>query len=270
LQIYGSLFAAAEEWLGGKFTEYIMDDTTATNLHHDSSTNGTLTAAGKHPASATKLSPSETAPQPTALQQHVSFWDRDNDGVIHPWDVYTGFRELGFSIPFSIGSLLIPIFFSYPTSLAYSWFPDPWLRIYVDSGHKAKHGSDTGVFDVDGHFHADRFDAMFERWDMDRCGGLSAEQMWAMWKKNRLAADVAGWCFAFMELWTTWLLLQKDGRVWKEDLRACYDGTLFWKISELVQKGQWHQGYGIRDFFDGMLKAGTWRNWEVKNPAITR
>src|ERR1700761_9604255 len=203
--------------------------------------------------------------QPTALQQHVLFWDRDNDGIIHPWDVYTGFRELGFNIPFSIGSLLIPIFFSYPTGLARSWFPAPLFRIYVGSIHKAKHGSDSGIFDLDGHFHAERFEAMFERWDVDRCGGLSAEQMWAMWKKNRLAADVAGWCFAFMELWTTWLLLQKDGRVWKDDLRACYDGTLFWKISELVQKGQWNQGYGVGDFIDGMLNGGTWRNWELEN-----
>ena len=200
----------------------------------------------------------------TALQQHVLFWDRDNDGIIHPLDVYTGFRELGFNVLFSFGSLLIPIFFSYPTTIAYSWLPDPWLRIYVGSIHKAKHGSDTGIFDVDGHFHADRFDAVFERWDLDRCGGLSADQMWHMWKKNRLAADVAGWCFAFMEIWTTWLPLERDGRVWKEDLRDCYDGTLFWRISEKVQKREWRQGYGVGDFFDGMLRSRTWRNWEVK------
>lgn len=228
--------------------------------------NGTKNPDQKHAASAStvELSPAESRPQPNALQQHVLFWDRDNDGIIHPWDVYSGFRDLGFSIPFSIGSLLIPIFFSYPTSLANSWIPDPLLRIYIASGHKAKHGSDTGVFDVDGHFHADRFDAMFERWDIDGCGGLSADQMWHMWKKNRLAADVAGWCFAFMELWTTWLLLQRDGRVWKDDLRGCYNGTLFWSISEKVQKGKWDQGYGFSDFFDGMMKGGSWRNWELK------
>lgn len=234
--------------------------------HPDGLANGTSSPDGKHASSAStnELSQSEASPQPNALQQHVLFWDRDNDGIIHPWDVFYGFRELGFSIPFSIGSLLIPIFFSYPTTIASSWFPDPWLRIYLASGHKAKHGSDTGVFDIDGHFHADRFDTMFDRWDVDRCGGLSADQMWQMWKKNRLAADVAGWCFAFMELWTTWLLLQKDGRVWREDLLGCYDGTLFWSINEKVQKGEWDQGYGVRDFVDGMVRGGTWRNWELK------
>ncbi|OQV10289.1 hypothetical protein CLAIMM_14309 [Cladophialophora immunda] len=220
--------------------------------NHSSLTNGASTT------------PSKPKSELTALQQHVLFWDRDNDGIIHPWDVYNGFRDLGFGVLFSLGSLLIPLFFSYPTTLAHSWFPDPWFRIYVGSIHKAKHGSDTGIFDVDGHFHADRFDAMFDRWDTSRCGGLSNEEMWSMWKKNRLAADVAGWCFGFMEMWTTWLLLQRDGRVWKEDLRGCYDGTLFWKISESAEKGQWKQGYGIVDFFEGMADGGTWKNWEVK------
>ncbi|KAJ9645011.1 hypothetical protein H2204_001473 [Knufia peltigerae] len=208
----------------------------------------------------------EEKSQLTALQQHVLFWDRDNDGIIHPKDVYDGFRALGFNVLFSLGSLLIPIFFSYPTSLAHSWYPDPWLRIYVGSIHKAKHGSDTNIFDLDGHFHRDRFEAMFSRWDEDGCGGLSADQMWRMWKKNRCAADVAGWCFAFMELWTTWLLLQKDGRVWKDDLLACYDGTLFWKISEAnsdPKKPSWSRGYGVRDLLDGLLRGRTWRNWDL-------
>lgn len=72
-----------------------------------------------------------------------------------------------------------------------------------------------------------------------------------------------------MELWTTWLLLQRNGRVWKDDLRGCYDGTLFWKISEDVsmrKKGGtgWDKGYGVGDFFDGVCRLGTWRNWEAK------
>ncbi|KAL7622291.1 hypothetical protein AAE478_007795 [Parahypoxylon ruwenzoriense] len=207
-------------------------------------------------------SPPRTA---SALQQHIAFFDRDNDGVIYPRDVYTGFRELGFCVLFSLGSLLIPIFFSYPTRLGHSWVPDPLLRIYVDDIHKAKHGSDSGVYDLDGNFNPERFDRMFSRFDTSGTGGLGAGDLAALWKKNRCAADPAGWSFAFMEWWTTWLLLQKDGRVWKDDLRACYDGTLFWKISVERSKGDGERnGYGFTEFIHGLWFAGSWKYWEIQ------
>jgi hypothetical protein len=75
----------------------------------------------------------------TPLQQHILFWDRDGDGMIFPWDTYNGFRELGFNIVFSIlATFIINVNFSYPTRLAYSWFPDPYFRVYLTSIHKAK------------------------------------------------------------------------------------------------------------------------------------
>ncbi|KAI1380312.1 Caleosin-domain-containing protein [Hypoxylon crocopeplum] len=201
----------------------------------------------------------------TALQQHVSFFDRDNDGIIWPWDVYNGFRELGFGLFFSLGSLLIPIFFSYPTRLGHSWIPDPFLRIYVNDIHKAKHGSDAGVYDLDGNFSAERFDRIFDRFDTSGIGGLGVGELAELLKKDRCAADPAGWSFAFMEWWTTWLLLQKNGRVWKDDLRACYDGTLFWKISEERSKGDgWQKGYGIDEFLQSLWFGGTWKYWEAR------
>ena len=132
------------------------------------------------------------------------------------------------------------------------------------SGNKSKHGSDTGLYSLDGHFNVDRFDEMFATFDTEGCGGLSAENLLQLWRKNRVAVDVAGWCFAFMEWWTTWLLLQRDGRVWKDDLRACYDGTLFWKISNARKNGGWSQGYGFHDLFEGISRGGTWRRWELK------
>ncbi|KAH7116539.1 Caleosin [Dactylonectria estremocensis] len=183
--------------------------------------------------------------------RHIQFWDRDGDGIIYPMDVYNGFRELGFNVLFSIGSLLIPIFFSYPTRLGHSWLPDPLLRIYVKDIHKAKHGSDTGVYDFDGHFNPQRFDQLFERFDSSGAGGLSASNLIELWKKDRCAADPAGWSFAFMEWWTTWLLLQRDGLVWKDDLRACYDGSLFWKIK---RERDWarveKKSFAMRNFFN--------------------
>ena len=198
----------------------------------------------------------------SALQKHVLFWDRDCDGIIWPYHIYLGFRELGFSIIFSIGALLIPFWFSYPTRLGHSWLPDPFFRIYMASGNKSKHGSDTGLYTLDGHFNEQRFDEMFATFDRDGAGGLSVEDTMHIWQKNRVAHDFAGWCFAFMEWWTTWLLLQQNGRIWKDDLRACYDGTLFWKISNARKSPQgWQQGYGIEDFLYGIIDKGTWRSW---------
>ena len=190
------------------------------------------------------------AKSPSTLQQHVLFWDRDNDSLIYPHDVYTGFRDLGFSVPFSILSLLIPVFFSYPTRLGYSYLPDPYFRIYVNSIHKAKHGSDTGIYDSNGGFRAPLFDEMFARFDSSGTGSLGVRELFDLIAKNRVAADPAGWSFSYMEWSTTWLLLQRDGRVWKEDLRQCYDGTLFWRIREQRLKGDYYpQGYGWKDFF---------------------
>jgi peroxygenase len=201
-----------------------------------------------------------------ALQKHVVFWDQDCDGIIWPHQVYEGFRALGFCIPFALGSLLIPLFFSYPTRLGHSWIPDPFFRIYVNAGHKCIHGSDTGIYTFEGHFHEQRFEEVFTHFDRSGTGGLSAEDLLQLLNRNRCAWDILGWFFAFMEWWTTWLLMQKDGRVWKDDLRACYDGTLFWKIQKAREPGGegWEQGYGFGEFFEGMYKAGTWRHWEIK------
>ncbi|KAI9167154.1 putative peroxygenase 3 [Paramyrothecium foliicola] len=197
--------------------------------------NGTTrTAAGNR----SRETPNSNEPHDeklSALQQHIQFWDRDNDGIIWPLDVYRGFRDLGFGLFFSIGSLLIPVFFSYPTRLGHSLLPDPLLRIYVRDIHKAKHGSDTGVYDFDGNFDGERFEQLYARFDpggSSSSQGLGAREVYELWKKDRCAADPAGWTFAAMEWWTTWVLLQKDGRVRKDDLRACYDGSLFWKIYE--------------------------------------
>lgn len=199
----------------------------------------------------------------TALQQHVLFWDTNQNDQISTKEVYTGFRALGFSVPFSIGGLLINIFFSYPTQLAHSLLPNPFFRIQIDSIHKAKHGSDTGIYNSEGRLRLQLFDEMFEKLDSSGTGSLGVADLFSLIKRNRVAADPAGWSFAFMEWWTTWLLLQRHGRVWKDDLRQCYDGSLFWKLREDRANGRIEsQGYGWPEFFTGLSSHGTWKVWE--------
>ncbi|KAL8714468.1 MAG: hypothetical protein Q9220_001801 [cf. Caloplaca sp. 1 TL-2023] len=215
----------------------------------------------------------------SGLSYSVGTGTRETDtlliSIITPCEIYHGFRALGFSIIFSFGGLLIPLFFSYPTTLGHSWLPDPLFRIYTTSIHKAKHGSDTGIYDSDGQMRLQLFDEMFEKMDTNEIEtgsdatakeeSLGVEDLIRLHARNRVAADPAGWSFAAMEWWTTWLLLQRDGRVWKEDLRAMYDGTLFWKIRDegRTKKEGWTQGYGWQDWMSTLWYNGTWKTWDV-------
>ncbi|KAM7205143.1 Caleosin related domain containing protein [Naviculisporaceae sp. PSN 640] len=188
----------------------------------------------------------------SVLQQHVLFWDRDSDGTITPFETYRGFRDIGFSILFSIlAALIINGGFSYVTRIAYSYIPDPFFRVYVGSIHLAKHGSDSGVYDREGRFVPQAFEDMFARWDTNNEGALSGAQLFNLIRGNRLAVDPFGWSAAVFEFGTTWLLLQKDGKVSKEDLRQTYDGSIFWRIREARQSGKgWDKGFGLRDLVD--------------------
>ncbi|KUL84321.1 hypothetical protein ZTR_07584 [Talaromyces verruculosus] len=234
----------------------------------------------EHPEGSVKSGYSEKHKDYTVLQQHVMFWDRDMDGHIWPLDTYRGFRELGFNVLFSLLALLIiHINFSYPTRLGLSYFPDPFFRVYVRDIHKAKvgtygssifgfagkhgdtdysqHGSDSGTYDNEGRFAPQNFENVFAKYDSGRDGAISLSDIFRLMKGQRVAADPFGWGAALFEWGTTWLLLQKDGKVYKEDLRQLYDGSLFWRIREQrKQPKEWLQGYGLGgDGFIGSVKV---------------
>jgi len=167
--------------------------------------------------------------------------------MISPWDTYVGFRDLGFNILFSfLAMLIINLSFSYPTRLKYSYLPDPFFRVYVGGIHKAKHGSDTETYDSEGRFRPQMFEDIFSKWDSDGDGSLTFRELFDMIRGNRNAVDPFGWFAAVFEFGTTWLLVQKDGKVSKEDLRQVYDGSIFWRIRE-DRRGEkkWNQGFGL-------------------------
>jgi peroxygenase len=49
-----------------------------------------------HPFGSTEDGYAEKVRRQTVLEQHVNFWDRDNDGIIWPLDTFRGFRDLGY------------------------------------------------------------------------------------------------------------------------------------------------------------------------------
>lgn len=95
----------------------------------------------------------------------MSFWDRRKTGVFYPWDTYNGCRALGFNPLFALSYALAfhLLHASYWTSE--SWLLNPLLPVYVARIHRAKHGSDTGTYDIDGRFNGENFHDIFKRYD---------------------------------------------------------------------------------------------------------
>ncbi|KAH7317639.1 Caleosin related protein-domain-containing protein [Rhexocercosporidium sp. MPI-PUGE-AT-0058] len=174
----------------------------------------------------------------TVLQQHISFFDPDSDGIIHPWDTYNGFHRLGYGIILSLLSvLIIPANFSYPTLPPGHFLPDPLFRIYIARIHKDKHGSDSGTYDTEGRFVPQKFEDIFEKYAGGDKLGITMGEVWVYFKGQRLYGDPVGWGAALFEWIATWILLwPDDGRMKKEDIRRIYDGSLFFEIAARREK----------------------------------
>lgn len=171
----------------------------------------------------------------TVLQQHVLFWDRDNDGIIWPWDTWTGFRRLGFNVFLSaigVGGIHTLALFSSPT-----WLVNPLAPYHISNIHRTKHGSDSEVYDTEGRFVPEKFEEIFTKYDMGNKGGLDENDIALMCKGNRNVADVFGGLASRGEWYFTWLLLKdENGVVSKEKIRGMYDGSIWETVAAEVEE----------------------------------
>lgn len=62
------------------------------------------------------------------------------------------------------------------------------MQIKVRNIHKAKHGSDSQMYDHNGNFRAHEFDQLFDSFDLDRDGKLSFFELFRMTEKFRYSA----------------------------------------------------------------------------------
>lgn len=171
------------------------------------------------------------------LQQHVSYWDPNNDGIVSPYDTFLGVRAWGWSIFLSlVVVLIIHPTLSYPT--VPGLLPDPLFRVYLRNIHKDKHGSSTMTYDTEGRFRPQNFEDIFAKYDRGDKGGLDAWDVLRMMKGYRLVMDFFGWAAVAFEWFATYLLLwPEDGVMKKDEVRRIYDGSIFqYKADEFARK----------------------------------
>lgn len=168
----------------------------------------------------------------TALQKHVDFFDRDNDGKITYGDTYDGLIALGFgSIRSSAFAFAINAGLASATGSSW-WEP---LTIYTDNIAAGKHPSDSDIYDEQGNFSAAKFEELFANFDLDGDNALSDAEFQNF--RNRKFEDESS---SFVSKLEFGLLMEIAGEespftgeniLTRERLAEFYDGSLLYKIA---------------------------------------
>ncbi|EAZ36515.1 hypothetical protein OsJ_20850 [Oryza sativa Japonica Group] len=134
----------------------------------------------------------------TALQKHVSFFDRNKDGIITPSETIEGVvaigcdfafaRDLAASVHAGLGpktspGKIDPVLF--PHSNAQKDAPLPHLSIYINNIYRGMHRSDTGALDAKGRFVPAKFEEIFSKHAKNRPDALTSLEVKEMILANR-------------------------------------------------------------------------------------
>nr|GEW52026.1 probable peroxygenase 4 isoform X1 [Tanacetum cinerariifolium] len=167
------------------------------------------------------------------LRKHVAFFDRNNDGVIYPWETFQGFRAIGSGIPLStVAAVFINVALSGKTRPGKK-FPNLLFPIEIKNINMAKHGSDSGSYDINGRFVPSKFEEIFLNYARTNSDALTSCEVDEFLKGNREAKDYGGWIGSLAE-WKILYYLAKDknGFLQRDTVRGVYDGSLFEKMAK--------------------------------------
>ncbi|KAH7062025.1 Caleosin related protein-domain-containing protein [Paraphoma chrysanthemicola] len=171
----------------------------------------------------------------SALRRHCDFWDADHDGLVYPWDIYTGFRKLGFHIALCLwAAVSMALCSSYVTQSG--WIPHPLFAIRLDNIVRSRHGSTTATYDMDAEIDMRRFDAIFTKYGEGK-DHLTLRTLYNVWAGQCCANDWFGWFAGGLEWIALYILLwPEDGRLQRNDILGVFDGSIFEKIA--IQRSQ--------------------------------
>lgn len=175
------------------------------------------------------------------LAKHVAFFDRNQDGVVYPWETFQGFRAIGSGLMLStVAAFFINMGLSHKTRPGK--FPSLLFPIEIKNIAKAKHGSDSGVYDSQGRFVPSKFEDIFRKHARSNPNALTSEELSEMLKANREPNDFAGRLAALTE-WKILFYLCKDknGLLQRDTIRGVYDGSLFEKMEMERQSAKKHK-----------------------------
>ncbi|KAF2305604.1 hypothetical protein GH714_006978 [Hevea brasiliensis] len=143
-----------------------------------------------------------------------------------------GFRAIGFGVLFSAASALF-INMGLSKKTRPGKYPSLLFPIEVQNIQLGKHGSDSGVYDKDGRFVDEKFEAVFCKHARTHPDALTSGELMGMLRANREPKDYLGWVASWTE-WKTLYILCKDsnGLLQKETVRAVYDGSLFEQLEK--------------------------------------
>lgn len=179
-----------------------------------------------------------SGPDPTPLQQHVLFFDRNHDGKLEVAETKAGLRALGVS-GFSSG----PTAFAIHAGLASSMSAGG-LTLDVAKVHRGKHKSDTDIYDAEGRFVPAAFEKLMA-YDTNHSNSLAWPELKAMIAKNKetfATAKASEVEFGLLLKLGSDVTETVDGKpepgLSRARLTSFYDGSLFYKIAATFPKAE--------------------------------